>query len=80
MKTLSFNIVNKLAHILFFRSAENTEPANKKAVTKSNEAELNPGNESERNTKHQSSLAGERKIYTGNFFAGAHCIFNPRLL
>ncbi|WP_153797499.1 hypothetical protein [Foetidibacter luteolus] len=65
MKTLSLNLLDRLTHLLFTR-AKNAGPKDKTINT------------AKRNSFMQSASEG-RKAYTGNFFAGPHSIFDPRL-
>ena len=69
MKALSLDFLSKLGHVIFSKS---------KNATKQPARHVNMRVETNDETTIP-SVEAQRKAYTGNFFAGVHCVFDPRL-
>lgn len=75
MKSMTLNNTGSLRRFLaLFNSIEN--PFTMLVKSKNNSK---PTMETGKKTGDQPNISEQRKAYTGNYFAGPHCIFDPRL-
>jgi hypothetical protein len=75
MKSMTLNNAGSLRRFLtLFNSLEN--PLTMLVKNRNNSK---PTIETENKTVNQPGISEQRKAFTGNYFAGPHCIFDPRL-
>ncbi len=79
MKTMTLDYAGNLRRFIAFFSSLNASTYIDGKNSGKGYTSTNDNSEGASENRHN-QLQNDRRVFTGNYFAGPHCIFDPRLL